>query len=104
ELVTDLNIIGQHGLEARQVGFDGLDDRERRGVRSLGYGDVDRAASIHQRVAGLNVGAVFNRSDIAHEDRLRSLRADRNVAQSLEIPDNGVDWHHRHEVADADVT
>ena len=32
------------------------------------------------------------------------LRADRNVVQALEIPDNGVDRHHRHEVADADVT
>jgi len=45
ELVTDLDIIGQHGLEAWQIGFDGLDHRERRGVRSFGHGDVDRAAS-----------------------------------------------------------
>ncbi len=104
ELVTDLDIIGQHRLEAWQVGFDGLDDRECRSVRSFGYGDVDRAASVHQRVAGLDVGAVFDRSDITYEDRLRSLRADRNVAQTLEIPDNGIDRHHRHEVADADVT
>jgi hypothetical protein len=59
---------------------------------------------VHQRVAGLDVGAVFDRSDVAYEDRLRSLRADRNVVQALEIPDNGVDRHHRHEVADADVT
>src|SRR6202008_1726079 len=104
EFVTNLNIIRQNGLEAWQVGFDGLDDRERRGVRSLGYGGVDRAASIHQRVAGLNVGAVCGRSDVAYEDRLRSVRADGNVVQTLEITDNGVDWHHRHEVADADVT
>src|SRR5260370_19161151 len=104
ELVTDLNIIGQHGLEAWQVGFDGLDDRECRGVRSFGYGDVDRAVSIHQRVAGLNVGAVFDRSDVAYEDRLRSVRADGNVVQTLEIPDNGIDRNHRHEAADADVT
>src|SRR3981189_1705762 len=104
ELVTDLNIVRQYGLEAWQVGFDGLDDRECRGVRSFGYGDVDRGASIHQRIAGLDVGAVFDRSDVADEDRLRSVRADGNVVQALEIPDNGVDRHHRHEVADADVT
>src|SRR5882757_1219428 len=104
ELVTDLNIVGQYRLEAWQVGFDGLDDRECRGVRSFGHGDVDRAAPIHQRVAGLDVGAVFDRSDVAYEDRLRSVRADGNVVQTLEIPDNGIDRNHRHEVADADVT
>src|SRR3984893_10206148 len=104
ELITDLNIVRQYGLEAWQVGFDGLHDREGRGVRSFGYGDVDRAASIHQRVAGLDVGAVLDRSDVAYEDRLRSLRADGNVVQALEIPDNGVHRHHWHEVADADVT
>src|SRR5712672_4314885 len=104
ELVTDLNIVRQYGLEAWQVGFDGLDDRECRGVRSFGYGDVDRAASVHQRVAGLDVGAVFDRSDVAYEDRLRSVRADGNAVQTLEIPDNGVHRHHWHEVADADVT
>ncbi len=91
-------------MEARQVGFDGLDHRERRGVRSFGYGDVDGAASIHQRVAGLDVGTIFDRSDVAYEDRLRCVRADGNIVQVLEIPDYGVDRHHRHKVADADVT
>src|SRR5712672_573480 len=104
ELVTHLDIVRQYGLEARQVGFDGLNDSECRRVRSFGYGDVDRAASIHQRVAGLDVGAVFDRSDVTYEDRLRSLRTDGNVVQALEIPDNGVDRHHWHEVADADIT
>ena len=94
---------GSTDWKRRQVGFDGLDDRERRGIRAFGDGDVDRATSIHQRVAGLNVGAVFDRADIADEDRLRSARADRNVVQVLDIPDHGVDRHHRHEVADADV-
>src|SRR5205823_10104709 len=103
ELVADPDVIRQNGLEARQVGFDCLDDRERRGVRSFGYGDVYGAASIHERVAGLNVGAVFDRSDVAYEDRLRSLRADRNVAQALDISDNGVDRYHRVQVADLDV-
>ena len=104
ELVADLDVVRQDGLEARQVGFDGLDDRERRGVRSFGYGDVYGAASIHERRTGLNVGAVFDRSDVANEDRLRSVRADGDVAETLEIPDNGVDRHHWHEIADADVS
>src|SRR5712672_2682049 len=104
ELVTDLDIVRQYGLEARQVGFDGLNDSECRRVRSFGYGDVDRAASIHQRVASLDVGAVFDRSDVAYEDRLRALRTDGNIVQALEIPDYGVDRHHWHEVADADIT
>src|SRR5258705_4143732 len=104
KLVTDLNIVRKYGLEAWQVGFDGLNDRECRGVRSFGYGDVDRAASIHQHVAGLDVGAIFDRSDVAYENGLRTVRADGNVVQALEIPDNGVDRHHWHEVADADVT
>ena len=73
ELVADLDVVRQNGLEARQVGFDCLDDRERRGVRSFGYGDVYGAASIHERITGLNVGAVFDRSDVADENRLRSL-------------------------------
>jgi len=80
ELVADLDVVRQDGLETRQVGFDGLDDRKRRGIGSFGHGDVDRAASIYQRVAGLDVGAVLDRSDVAYEDRLRSARTDGNVA------------------------
>jgi hypothetical protein len=86
-----------------QVGFDGLDDRERRGVRPFGYRDVDGAASIHQRVTGLDVGAVFHRSDVAYEDRPRSLRADRNVVEVVKIRNDRIDRHHRQEVANADV-
>src|SRR3982074_744405 len=81
-----------------------MDDCECRGVRSFGYGDVDRAASIHQRVTGLDVGTVFDRSDVAYENRLRSQRADRNVVEVLEIPADRIDRYHRHEIADADVT
>src|SRR5207248_11303736 len=95
ELVADFDVVRQNGLEARQVGFDCLDDRERRGVRSFGYGDVYGPASIHERITGLNVGAVLDRSDVANEDRPRSLRADRNVAQALDIPDDGVDRHQK---------
>src|SRR5215471_19506990 len=66
-------------------------------------GNVDRATSIHERVTGLNVGAVFDRSDIADEDRLRPLRANGNVVQALDVPDNGVDRYRRPQIADADV-
>jgi hypothetical protein len=69
-------------------------------ARSFGYGDVYGAASIHERITGLNVGAVFDRSDVANEDSPRSLRADRNVAQALDISDNGVERYHRIQVAD----
>src|SRR6266446_2840119 len=103
ELVTDLDVVRQNGLETRQIGFDGLHDRERRGVRSFGYGNVYGATSVHERITGLNVGAVFDRSDIADENRLRALRADRNVVQAFDIPDNRVDRYHRPQVADADV-
>ena len=68
ELVADLDVVRQDGLEAWQVGFDGLDDRERRGVRPLGHRDVDGAAAVDQRVAGLDVGGVFDRADVADED------------------------------------
>ena len=44
------------------------------------------AASIHQRIARLDIGAVLDRCDIAYEDRLRSMRADGNVVQALESP------------------
>src|SRR5215471_20381662 len=66
-------------------------------------GNVDRATSIHERVTGLNVGAVFDRSDIADEDRLRPLRANGYVVQVLDVPDNGVDRYRRPHIADADV-
>jgi hypothetical protein len=95
ELVADLDVVRQNGLETRQVGFDGLDDRECGGIRSFGHGDVYGAASVHERVTGLNVGAVFDRADVAYEDRLRPLRADRNVVQAFDIPDNGVDRYSR---------
>src|SRR4029077_12662002 len=104
ELVTDLDVVRQNGLEARQVGFDGLHDRERRGIRSFGYGDVYGAATVDERVTGLNVGTVFYRSDVADEDRLRSLRADRNVVEAFDIPDNGIDRYRRPQIADADVS
>src|SRR5258707_10966176 len=94
ELVANLNIVRQYGLETWQVGFDGLDNRERRGVCSFGYRDVDGAVSIYQRVTSLDVGAVFNRSDVAYEDCSRSLRADRNVVELLEIRNDRIDRHH----------
>ena len=84
-----------NGLEVRQVGFDCLHDREGRGIRSFGYGNVYSAASVHECVAGLDVGAVFDRSDVAYENRLRSLRADRNVVEAFDIADNGVDRYRR---------
>jgi hypothetical protein len=103
ELVADLDVVRQNGLEAGQIGFDGLHDRERRGIRSFGYGDVYGAATIDERVSGLNVGTVFDRSDVADEDRLRSLRADRNVVEAFNVPDNGVDRYRRPQIADAHV-
>jgi hypothetical protein len=39
----------------------------------------------------------------AYEDRVRSLQADRNIVEVLEIRNDRIERHHRHEVADADV-
>ena len=44
--------------------------------------------TIHERVTGLNVGTVLDRSENAYEDRMRPPRADGNVVQILEIPDH----------------
>src|SRR5258705_2182517 len=57
--------------------------------------------TIHERVTGLNVGTVLDRSENAYKDRMRPPRADGNVVQILEIPDHRVDRHHQ--VADANV-
>src|SRR5262249_15021316 len=103
ELVADLDVVRQNGLEARQIGFDGLHDRERRGVRAFGYGDVYGAATVDERVSGLNGGAVFDRCDVADENRLRSVRADRNVVEAFDVPDNGVDRYRRPQIAYTDV-
>ena len=71
ELIADLDI-----RPAARTGNCGMfsltrsDHRERRGIRALGDGDVNRAPSVDQRVTGLDVGAVFDRADIAHEDGL----------------------------------
>jgi len=61
ELVTDLNVIGSTDWKRGKLALTA--GRPRVSRRPLVWlRDVDRAASIHQRVAGLDVGAVFDRS------------------------------------------
>ena len=80
-----------------------MHDRERRSIRSFGHRDIYGAATVDERVSGLNVRTVFDRSDVADKNRLRSLRADRNVVEAFDIPDNGVDRSRRPQIAYANV-
>ena len=58
EFIADLHIRRHDVLELRDVLLHQIDHRERGSVRALGDRDIDRAAAIHQRVTGDNVGGV----------------------------------------------
>ena len=53
--------------------LDLVDDAHRRCVGPLGRQDVDRAAAVDQRIAGRDVGRVFDRADVAQVDTLLAV-------------------------------
>src|SRR5205823_10353982 len=93
----------QYRLELWNVFFDEVHHRQCRGIRTLGDRDIDSPLAIDQREPGLNIRAVFDRAQVAEKDRSRAVGSDRDRAQVLQIGDDGVDRHHRHLIADADV-
>src|SRR5437867_1305649 len=60
EFIADLDIRRHHALELWQVFPDQIDHRKRGGIGALGNGDIDGAATVHQRVAGNDVRGVLH--------------------------------------------
>jgi hypothetical protein len=103
EDVVDGDAWREDRTEAVEVLLHELDDAQRGGVGPLRHRDVDRPAAVHERVAGLDVGRVVDRSDVTHVDGSRPGRADRHVAELADVGHDGVHGDHRHEIADAHV-
>ena len=94
---------GQDGLHLRQRLLDVADDREGRGVGPLGHEDVDGPAAVDQGIAGGDVAGVLHGGHVAEIDRGVRAQPDRDVLQLLDVPDQRVDRHDRHQLADAEV-
>ena len=103
ELEADLDVVGEDRLHAGQGRLDVVDDRERGGVGPLGHEDVDGASAVDQGVAGGDVAGVLDGRHVAEVDGRVLPGPDRDRLQLLDLPDQGVDRHDRHHLADADV-
>src|SRR5439155_21923557 len=95
KLVTDLYVVGQDALEFRQVLFDEIDDRQRRGVGSLGDGDIDGAAAVHERVTSDDVGGVLHIGHVADEHGGKNPGLNRDDIEVLDVLDHRIERHHR---------
>ena len=69
ELEPDVYIFGADLLHRRKRFLHALDHGERGGVRSLGHLHVDRSLAVDVGVAGYDIRSIFNRGDVAQEDR-----------------------------------
>ena len=91
-------------MEDAEVFLHEADHGKRRGVRALGDGDVDGAATVDQGVAGHRVGAVDDLGDVADQDRGVLAGTDRDVLEVLDVLDCGVDGDQQVLVAKGEVS
>ncbi|MCG3163611.1 MAG: hypothetical protein JMDDDDMK_05050 [Acidobacteria bacterium] len=103
ELEADLDVFGHERLEARQLGFDAVDDFQRRSFGAFGDRDVNRASAIDQSVAGQNVAAIFDHADIAHVNIRPAACADRQIGQLTNVAHDAVHRRQPIQIARAHV-
>jgi hypothetical protein len=90
ELVAHLEPLGEQLLELGDVLLHQVHHLERRGVATLGDGQVDRAASVRQCIRRDDIRRVLDRGDVAHEHGAGRPALEGHRLEILDVRDNGV--------------
>ena len=85
KFIAHLHVCGHDALKLGQILFDEVDDRERGGIGAFGDRDVHRAASVHQRKAGDDVGSVLHSGEVAEKYRWKNSGTNRHALEVLDV-------------------
>src|ERR1019366_679270 len=100
----DLDVGRDSGLHIGQCSLDPLHDIPGGGIGAFGDRNVDRALTVNQGIAGSNVGAETDSSDVADIDGRPAAEPQRYALEVLHVFDHAVLGGEIRGIADADVS